>query len=318
MRVFITGASGFLGARVLKQVLQKSWHATILLRDANKASAYENDNIRVVLGDLENLNSWKSTLESIDVVIHCAAPLIFWGPWRLYEQGIVQATQGLFQAAEQATVKRFVFISSESVLQDRKPLLDIDESEPYPKQPNSYYGLAKKQAEQLLLKQDSATQVIILRPTFIWGVGVAALETMKAKIASKQFMWVDHGRSMFEMVHVDNVAHACVLACESGQDKGVYFITDDAPQTVQTFLSKLFQAKQISNPNKNIPRILALLSAIGCETLWRLFGLKSTPPITRFDVAFVAMPRRYKIDRAKRELAYRPVIDQETGLKQLT
>ncbi len=109
------------------------------------------------------------------------------------------------QAAAEKGVNRFIYISSESVLQDKTDLIDIDETSPYPIAPNSYYGKAKMQAEQAIIASNYQNlTTIILRPTFIWGKGVQALETMAKKVKSGQFMWIDHGKTIIEMVQIDS------------------------------------------------------------------------------------------------------------------
>lgn len=315
MKIFVTGGTGFLGKVIIERLLQDNHQVIALTRRPNVFY----DPVKEVLGNLENIDLWKQSLQDCDVVVHCAAPVEFWGPWEKYQKGIVDATKNLFLASDSNNVKQFIYISSESVLQDRKNLIDIDETEPYPQEPNSYYGKSKMLAEKFILSQKSKMKSIILRPPFIWGVNVKALDIIVNKIHSKSFMWINNGNSLFEMVHVKNVAEAVSLAIKNGQnkDKEIYFVTDDNPQTVKSFLTKLMSTRGITPPNKSIPKWLALMLANVFEWIWKTFNLKSTPMITRFDVAFVSMDRSYDISKIKKDLHYQPVISESKGLEEM-
>jgi len=314
MKVFITGGTGFLGQRIIHRISKNDWEISGLARSSQSSKKLESLNVKSVFGSLENIDQWQQALSGVDIVIHCAAPVEFWGDWEKYQKGIVDATSALFSAAEQNGVKKFIFISSESVLQDKKDLIDIDESEPYPGAPNSYYGKSKMLAEQFILAQQSDMKSIIIRPTFIWGQGVQALDTMIKKVKSGDFMWIDHGKSLFEMVHVDNVAEAIALACVKGENKNIYFVTDDNAQPVKAFLTKLFKTQGIVPPEKSLPKGIANFLASMIETIWRILAIKKAPPLTRFDVAFMAMGRRYNIAKIKKDLGYRPVVSETQGL----
>ncbi len=319
-KIFITGGTGFLGQEVIRRLENEKFEIKGLAHSERSVSLLKKMNVNPVLGNLENITEWENELNSQDVVIHCAAPVEFWGPWSKFQKGIVDATKNLFKTSEKYGVKQFIFISSESVLQNKKDLLNINETELYPKEPNSYYGKSKMLAEKYILQAETSMNSIIIRPTFIWGKGVKALETIINKIHSNDFMWIDKGKAMFEMVHVKNVAEAIFLSIVNGEnkEKEIYFVTDDNPQTVQSFLTKLLKTQNVVPPNKNIPKWLALLLANIIEWIWRVFNIKSIPMITRFDVAFVAMSRKYDISKIKKDLNYKPIINEKDGLKELT
>ena len=174
-------------------------------------------------------------------------------------------------------------------------------------------------AEQFIAAQKGPMESIIFRPPFIWGKGVKALDAIEEKIRSKDFMWVDHGRALFEMVHVKNVAEAVYLAIQSGAEHHgeIFFVTDDNPQPVRDFLTKLLATRGIAPPDKNIPKRAATALAGVVETIWKAFGRTSSPPITRFDVAFVAMSRKYNISKIKKALNYHPVVSEQEGLQEM-
>jgi hypothetical protein len=314
MRIFLTGASGFLGMRALQYFRAEGHDVVGLARSDVSRAAIEATGAQFLQGDPARVTDYAATLATCDAVVHAAAPVEFWGPWRYFENAIVNASRDLLLAADRAGVKRFIYISSESVLQDRAPLLNIDESAPYPAKPNSVYGRAKKAAEQAILAAKVKTERIILRPTFIWGPGVKALDTMLQKVESGEFVWVDRGAALIEMVHVDNVAHAMFLALSRGRDGEIYYVTDDSPRSAREFLSALFAARGVDAPEKNLPGGLARAAATLVEGAWKLLRINRAPPLSRFELAFVNQPRSYRIDKIKREFGYQPITSFARGL----
>jgi nucleoside-diphosphate-sugar epimerase len=317
MNIFVTGGSGFLGRRLIARLTQENHTITALSRSAGSDEALARLGAKTVSGSLDNIQEWACALDGQDIVVHAASPIEIWGEWdRLYRE-ITQATANLYKACGAHNVKRFIHISSESVLQGRGDLLDIDETFPYPDEPNSYYGKAKKLAELELLNASSPTECIILRPTFIWGKGDKQLDNIVSKVAARQFVWVDHGQAVIEMVHVENVVEAIRLALTKGTHKGIYFVTDDHPMTAKAFLMGLLRTRNVAPSNASLPSAVARPLAALTEALWRVARIKSVPPLSRFQLDFIALPRRYKLDKIKRDLGYRPVYSLDMGLREM-
>jgi len=317
MKIFITGASGFLGKRIVKKLNEAGHDLSGIARSESSEKVLTEIGVSPVSGSLSDISNWSPELSGIDAVVHCAAPVEFWGPWTKFENEIFTPTVELLEASEKAGVKRFVYISSESVLQDKKDLVDADENEPYPKSPNSYYGRAKMMSEKAICSFEGNIKSTILRPPFIWGKDMPGLESILDKVRSKDFMWVDHGVALIETVHVDNVAHAVALSLNHETETGIYFVTDDRPQTIHQFLTKLANTKNMKLPEKNIPKGLAAVAAGIMEGIWKLFRIKTGPPFSRFEYSFVGMPRSFDISKIKADLKYAPIVNEEEGLKSM-
>lgn len=318
MKLFVTGGSGFVGQRLLPR-LKAGGHDIMALSRSEKSDALLRAlDVSPVRGTLRDIETWSAHLPGLDIVIHAAAPIDVWGEWADMHRDITLATAQLAEAADREGVRRFIYLSSESVLQGDGPLIDIDEKHSYPKEPNSYYGKAKKLAEIALLEgMPDATRMerIILRPTFIWGAGCPQLENLTEKVRSGQFIWVDHGRASMEMVHVDNVVSAVELALTKGRGQQIYTVTDGAPMPVKTFLSAFIDTTGITIPERSLPSALLYPAAKLIEGLWRLLHIKTAPPLSAFQLDFVALPRRYNISKICDELGYSPGIDFERGIQ---
>jgi nucleoside-diphosphate-sugar epimerase len=317
MNVFVTGGSGFLGQRLLRRLTQDGHRVTALARSDAAANAISPYGAEVVRGSVESVQGWAGALRGQDIVVHCAAPVEFWGPWDRFHQGITVATRNMLTCSGNAGVKRFVHVSTEAVLFDDRPLLGIDETHPYPRSPNSHYGKAKLLAEREVLDFRSDMTCIILRPPYIWGKGTPALDRIEEYVKTGRFTWVDGGRHLVETVHVENVVEAVVCAFTHGQDKGIYFVTDDDPVTVRELLTALLRTRGIEPPEKNIPGAIGKPLACVVDSMWRALGLRGYPPLSRFDFQFIGIPRQYTIARARRELGYRPVLTRDSGLQEM-
>ncbi|MGJ5672345.1 MAG: NAD-dependent epimerase/dehydratase family protein [Nostochopsis sp.] len=350
MNIFVTGGSGFLGKRLIKRLTNDNNNVTALARSDSAQKTIEQLGAKAIKGNLDNISKWEAQLLGQDIVIHCAAPVEFWGSWDKFYSEITLATKNLLTSASQMNVKKFIYISSESVLQDVSPLIDIDETYPYPAEPNSYYGKAKKLAEEEILSFSTDMKCIILRPTYIWGKGDKTPQTLAEKVKSGQFLWIDNGECVIETVHVDNLVEAISLACVKGENKEVllnhgmiqpnlerifngfnrqfiphlcnankeiYIVTDDDPITVRDYFTQIFKISGINPPNNNLPSFVVNPLANIVEATWKLFNIKTVPPLSPFEISFVAMPRKYNISKIKRELGYKPIVTREMGLQEM-
>lgn len=316
MNVFVTGGTGLVGKVLVRRLVEAGHRVRALSRSDAGDAVLSSLGAEAVRGDLSDVRRWEASLAGIDAVIHAASPLPSWAPWSHFEEGIVDATRALADAAVRAGARRFVQLSSESVLQQSAPLIGVDPSTPAADHPNSFYGRAKKLAEEELLAR-SELEVMILRPTFIWGEGCAAFDEVVGKVQSGAFVWVDDGAAPFEAVHVETVAATAVAALTRGTPGVPYLVTDDEPITFREFWERIFALRGVESPRRSVPSWLVRPVAASLESLWRLAGARRAPPLTRFELAFAAMPRRYDVRRTWSELGIRPALSRSEGFDRL-
>ncbi|MBA8956084.1 NAD-dependent epimerase/dehydratase family protein [Actinomadura namibiensis] len=313
MKVFVTGATGFLGGRVVDGLLAEGHRVRALVRDPSRAPR----GVEVTRGGLADVAAWEADLAGCDVVVHLAAVVSTWERGDGLSRVNVGGTRDLIEAAKRHGVRRFVHMSSESVLQEGRPLLDIDEGHPAADRPSSRYGAAKLLAERAVRAHAGGIETITLRPAFIWGPGSAHVAGFVARARAGRLPLVDKGRAVVEHVHVDNVAAATVAALTEGAPGGTYFITNGEPMPVRDLLGGILGAFDTALPTRSLPGRLAYAAAGAGERLWRTLPLPGRPPVTRFEVEFLALPRRYDITRARTELGYVPAVTFADGLKTL-
>lgn len=99
MNLFVTGGSGFLGKQLLIRLGKTEHKVAALARSSTSSKIIEDLGATPVKGDLNDIQKWKHHLNGLDALIHCAAPVEFWGPWKKFEHDIVDATVDLVEAA---------------------------------------------------------------------------------------------------------------------------------------------------------------------------------------------------------------------------
>jgi nucleoside-diphosphate-sugar epimerase len=251
--------------------------------------------------------------------VHCAAFVEQWGPRDAWKRFNVDGAARMLAAAREAGVKRFIHISTESVLWNGQHLRGADET--YPLAPHSPYPYAATKAQaEMLVKAANAPgfETIILRPRFIWGPGDTTLmPTIEAMAKSGQWLWVNHGRAMTSTTHIANLVHAIELALTKGRPGEAYFILDDGVRSMHEMISGIAAARGIALPQRSVPGWFADALGATCEFLWRTFPLKGDPPLTRFAAMILSRDSILKDDKARREIGYAPVVSVEEGLRQL-
>ncbi len=319
MKIYVTGASGFIGGAIAQKLAGQGHDVLAMSRsDASDdvIRALKAVPVRGRLGDLQAVD-----LQGCDVVVHCAAYVGDWGALDDFWSANVDGTTQLLEVAKQAGVKRFIHMGTEAALFRGQHMRNIDETTPYPKSTPFYYSRTKAEAEKCVLAaNDPAADftTISLRPRLVWGPGdQTVLPAAIAMIESGAFAWIDGGRSKTSTTHVHNICHAVHLLLSKGSGGEAYFVTDDEIVTFRDFMTRLVATRGVDIPERSLPGFVLRSAAFVLEKTWRLFGIKSAPPITRFAIAILARDCTINIDKAKRELGYHPVISIDDGLKAL-
>lgn len=181
MKLLITGANGFVGQALCEHLAAQQNRVTALVRDVKTLSIYEltTKNIRRLEADFTDVSGFQNHLAGLDAVIHCAARVhqvndTSADPLAAYREVNTQATLALANAAAEAGVKRFVFLSSVKVNGEfTQPGQPFRADQAAPQDP---YGISKWEAEQGLREIAARTgmEVVIIRPPLVYGPSVKA------------------------------------------------------------------------------------------------------------------------------------------------
>ncbi len=319
MKIFLTGASGFIGSAVAQTFAKSDKYELVAMsRSEQSDRAIQACGARPLRSELGAV-----TLEQLagcDAVIHNAAYVHPWGRRKNFQRITVEGTRQLLEAARKAGVRRFVNMSSDAVTFAGQNQINVDESQGYPRRHIYNYSEAKAQAEQLVLaaSEPGVFETLSLRPRIVWGPGdKTVLPELLHMVENGGFMWVNGGRGRTHTVHIANLVHATELALTRGVSGHAYYVTDDEETTYREFLSQLVATQGVSLPDKSVPGAVARVAGYLIESTWLLLNLKGDPPLTRFAAGLMSSEGLLNIDRAKTELGYAPLISIAKGMQEL-
>jgi 2-alkyl-3-oxoalkanoate reductase len=327
MKAAVTGGTGFIGSRLVERLVEKGYEVRCLVRKSSQVGPLKKLGVELCYGDLLDHDSLRSLTKGGDLVYHLAAMVTDWGSKRDFYRMNVEATRVLLEASKVSGVKGFIYMSSSTVVWksdfwEVHDINDIDESYPYPEKYNDYYNETKADAERSVIGFDKGTglETIVLRPSNVWGAGDRVILPRIALAAKKGILFpMGSGHRWVSPCHVDNLVHALVLLAENeGRGGNIYFINDGEKIEHIEFLSKLLRAVGVQwAPKFTIPYSVAYGVAYAMETLFRMVHSQNPPVLTRFAVAALAGSRSYSIEKARREIGYKPTVNMDEGLNQL-
>jgi nucleoside-diphosphate-sugar epimerase len=319
MRAFVTGGSGFVGRRLIPALREQGHTVRALGRSQASLDVVRQAGAEPVEGDLSSVDALKRGMEGCEVVFHSAATVKQWGPRAEFFEGNVRGTENVLEAARAAGIKRLVHVSTEAVLVDGSPLVNVDETRPLPERPIGHYSSTKGAAERLVLSVNSPElTTVVVRPRFVWGKGdTSVLPIVVDAVKSGRFRWVDGGTFKTSTCHVANCVEGMILAAEKGRGGQVYFLTDGEPVVFRDFITSLLKTQGVDPGNKKIPFGFSMGLATVCELLWNFLPLPGHPLITRQELLLAGREVTVSDAKARQELGYEGRMTREAGLREM-
>jgi nucleoside-diphosphate-sugar epimerase len=317
-RLFLTGGSGYVGRNLIRHFVAQGVTVVAMARSANAAETVSALGAIPFAGDLLDTGV-REAMAGCQWLIHAAADIDHGRGTPGQRRTNLDGTRNVLAAARAAGISRALYISTESVLLDGRPLIEAREAHPFPRHPAGAYSRTKGEAERLALSQAApGFAVMAIRPRLVWGRDdTTALPQLTAAARSGQMAFIDGGHYRTSTTHIANLCTGVQLALTKGGSGETYFITDGAPVEFRSFITCLLETQGIAAPDKTVPRWLLRTMANVGDTLANISGGRIKGPITLQQFATSAVEVTLDISKARHELGYAPVITAAEGLAEL-
>ncbi len=304
----VTGATGFVGAAVVRALLARGAKVRVLSRATSSKQNLQGLDVELAVGDLLDPDSLARAVAGCRGVYHVAADYRLWvpDPQEMFRANI-DGSRALLLAAKHAGVERIVYTSSVATLGLNPDHTPSDEFTPVGLADMiGTYKKSKFLAEEEVkrLVRDEQVPAVIVNPSMPVGPGdVKPTPTgrMVVEAASgKMPAYVDTG---LNVVHVDDVAQGHLLAYDKGQ-VGERYILGGENLTLAQILGLICGLVGRKPPTVQLPRLPLFPLAVIAEAWGRISGIE--PMLTVDSLKMAAKYMHYSSARAERELGYRP------------
>jgi len=307
MTTLVTGATGFVGSHVARQLLAKGDRVRVLVRRSSNLRALEGLTVERVEGDLNDSTSLEHALDGVRRLFHVAADYRLWArhPQEIYKTN-VEGSRKLFEVARRARVERVVYTSTVATIAvpTDGPLLPNEETSAKLDQMIGHYKRSKFLAELEAVKAAAAgAPVIIVNPTAPVGPGdwkpTPTGRILVDFLNGRMPAYVDTG---LNLVAVEDVAAGHLLAAEHGSI-GERYILGARNMTLKEILEALSVITGRPRPRVRLPHALALTAGYADALFARITGREPQIPVEG-----VKMSRHRMFissDKAERELGYK-------------
>ncbi len=313
--IFITGATGFLGQDLTRNLLSAGNSIRILARSAERAKPLCDQGAELFEGEITDRRVLNAALQGCDLVFHVAGKL--YDPsepvseyYRIHEAG----TQALLECCQaESSLKRLIHVSTTGVLgvTGDQPL-----SEDARPAPTNVYEDSKWKAE-LLVRQaiQSGFPAVIVRPGLVYGPGDLHLLGFFKTIKRGLFRPIGSQPAWLHPIYIDDMTAAIMLCSRTeGAIGDCFHIAGKKPVTIEELACEIAISLGKPQPSGRMPYALARAAAFIGDLLppkW-----KARAPLTSSRLDFLTHSRVYDISKAHRLLGFTPAVDLPIGLLQ--
>lgn len=319
MKIFLTGASGFIGNHLIKRLTADGHLVTAVTRSLEDTNKLKTLGVAVVRCNLSDPIELANTLRGHDAVIHCAAYVQLWGSQQLFQDTNVGLTQALITASQAVGVQRFIYMSAASVvLNTNEAIYDAKEDLPLCERDEMPYTQSKAIAEKIVLSANTAQLITLaLRPTLVWGHGDVVDQYIGKAANEGRFGWFHQGRYPYSTCYIGNLCEAVSISLRAHAAGEAVFIADEQIMDLRSFMSQRLATSHYRVPTLSLPRSIAWPLARLTENGWKYLPLKGRPPLVREAVRTMAYPFTVSIEKAKRLLSYQAPFTIAQGFEEM-
>ncbi|MFO7558429.1 MAG: NAD-dependent epimerase/dehydratase family protein [Desulfobacterales bacterium] len=315
MKVLITGAGGFIGFHLAKELLERNTAVRGLFMPNENAGHLETMGAEIVRGDLTKPDTIVGTAKGIDTIYHLATRTLDWGTREQFEKIMVGGTRNILEESK-GSISRFVYFSSIAALGLGRDLVGLDEDAERIKCGIPYCD-TKIIAEDLVKNfcGSNGMDYTIIRPANVFGPGSVWVRDILDAFRRGPLPLVNGGKAPGAFVYIKNLVDGTILAGESEKAVGKTFhFRDDYPITWKDYLHTLgsWVGKK---PFGSIPFRPAWILGSFLEKILTPFGIR--PPMTRLAAGVMGKNNDVDSSRSKRELGWKSRVPLGQAIKEI-
>jgi len=322
MKVLVTGASGFLGSRLVEVLVEKKYDVKALVRQQSNKTLLEKLPIEIFTGDLADKDSLQGLMEGVDAVIHAGATTF--GTFEEQKRGTINGTQYMLDLALEAGVKKFIHVSS-LVVYDMNSIPKnslINESFELERHPElaGPYAFTKTKSEQIVQEyiKNADMPITIVRPGLIYGarrnmffphLGFSAL-------GGRIILKIGWERKLLPMTYIYNTCEVIIRLLHHDKGNGkVYNIIDPKTITYSQYLKYYLRAVRLKSIVIPVPFSMLKLAGFIFEQLNKLPKLRGKFGLTRYRLNTKFKKVRYDGSLVLKELKWYPELSMDESLE---
>lgn len=312
--ILITGANGFVGARLCRKFLENGFHVIAGVRQTADLSELEGLDVEYRYGDVTHPETLPEMVAGVDYVIHNAGVVKAKKAEAFFKVN-QQGTTNLFEAivSSNPNLKKAIYISSQAAAGpslDGKPVTEAD-----PPHPITTYGQSKLKGEEAALSFVDKINLLSIRPPGIYGPGDKEIFSFFQTVRNKIKPYIGNINRKLQLVHVDDLCEGIYRALIGDTKSGeVYFIAEDRAYTMKELIDILQKAIGVKGFPLYIPgplfKAIGLISGI----LFKLIG--ATPMLTLEKTGELLASWEISTAKAKKDFGFESSISFDRGAEQ--
>jgi nucleoside-diphosphate-sugar epimerase len=313
LRVLVTGATGFTGGHLARFLAARGDEVRVLVRPGARARASLGE-FAIVEGDVRDADAARRAADGVEVVYHIAAIYRQAGLRDDEYRAVNAAAVGtIVEAADAGGARRVVHCSTVGVHGDVE---HPPANEDGPLKPGDIYQETKLEGERVAREAAARTgvEVVIARPTGIYGPGDRRLLKLFRGVAKERFAILGDGRIYYHLTYVDDLVAGFRLCGTVPAAAGrTYILAGGEVTTLNELVTLIAEEARVAPPKLHLPVWPFWTAGAVCEAICAPLGLE--PPLYRRRVDFFTKSRAFDITRARQELGYAPAVGLREGIR---